>query len=246
MKANVRERAAAAMIDLLLIVLLDAAIILPLYFLLHLPPAVCLGAMPVCHVLYCTLFCLGSMGATPGMFFCKLCVGNRDAESVGADRLLLRAVFSFFSCLPLGLGLLLMLSDKEHCTVYDYASGVFVYSLRQSDAPKHTLAFLRVRSADGETVEYEVPTSGVMIGRNPESCQILFPAAEPDVSRQHCIVKFNPQTGMFLLRDCGSTCGTFLEDGTRVCADQFTALNAGDAFYVGAKKNRFVPVLREE
>ena len=52
------------------------------------------------------------------------------------------------------------------------------------------------------------------------------------------IVKINQQTGVFLLRDCGSTCGTFLEDGTPVSAEKYAVLQSGDSFYVGREDIR--------
>lgn len=78
------------------------------------------------------------------------------------------------------------------------------------------------------------------IGRDPKSCNIVFPPDTPGVSSSHCSVRFDPQTDGFLLTDLGSSYGTFLGGGKKLAAQVPERLTAGDSFYLADGGNRFV------
>lgn len=88
-------------------------------------------------------------------------------------------------------------------------------------------------------VIFSVPSGGILLGRDPASCQIVFPSKEPAVSRIHCSVRFNRQTGSFLVQDSGSSFGTFISNGKEIKRNQIAMLSPGDCFYLGAKANMF-------
>ncbi|MCR4615838.1 MAG: FHA domain-containing protein [Clostridiales bacterium] len=234
-KACARDRIIAAVIDLFLLCALDAVIILPLRFFLNAPLALCPCIIPVCHIVYCTLFCVSDMCATPGMFIRNLRIAGRDAEATGFLKVLFRSVCSFFSCIPLGIGLLSCLWDPEHCTFYDYASNTFVFAMFEESGGEEKEAYIVVHDGHGNPKKYLVTSGGITIGRDPDVCQVLFPPDELNISRQHCVVKINRQTGVFLLKDCDSKCGTFLENGANVPSDKYATLQPGDSFFVGRK-----------
>ena len=94
-------------------------------------------------------------------------------------------------------------------------------------------------TSGGEKKYYLVPGDGLVFGRDPEICNVIFAPNEPGVSRCHCSVKYNAQTEMFLVEDLGSSYGTFLSDGKRVTASNFAILHDGDRFYIGRKENEF-------
>ena len=77
----------------------------------------------------------------------------------------------------------------------------------------------------------------VLIGRDPAVCNVIFPADVTAVSRSHCTVTFNRQTGRVLLEDVNSANGTYFPSGTRVIPGRLYSLRNGDRFYLGLQDN---------
>jgi hypothetical protein len=86
---------------------------------------------------------------------------------------------------------------------------------------------------------FSVDFNGTILGRDNVACQIVFSPSTLGISRHHCHVKFNPQTGMFVINDLGSTYGTYKSDGTRIISGQPIALRSGERFYLGSQNNTF-------
>ena len=87
----------------------------------------------------------------------------------------------------------------------------------------------------GQTVPIE--DGDLVFGRDPKTCNLIFPASAAGVSRLHCIVK--KRNGELLLTDCNSSCGTFLENGARLAPGAETPLNLGQRFYLGNRETMF-------
>lgn len=77
----------------------------------------------------------------------------------------------------------------------------------------------------------------VTLGRDPEACNIVFPPDAAPVSRRHCAVSFNKNTGRVLLEDLNSSNGTYFPSGTRIIPGRLYALRSGDRFYLGIPEN---------
>lgn len=77
----------------------------------------------------------------------------------------------------------------------------------------------------------------VIIGRDPNECDVVFPAETTSVSRRHCAVSFNRQTGRVLLEDFSSANGTYFPSGTRIIPGRLYSLRNGDRFYLGLPEN---------
>ncbi len=77
----------------------------------------------------------------------------------------------------------------------------------------------------------------VTIGRDPSACDVVFPADTIEVSRRHCSVSFNRQTGRVLLEDFSSANGTYFPSGTRIIPGRLYSLRSGDRFYLGLPDN---------
>lgn len=88
-------------------------------------------------------------------------------------------------------------------------------------------------------ISIQVPNGGIMMGRDPVACHVVFNAAAPGVSRHHCVLNYNLQTNMFILNDCGSSVGTFLANGMKLGNGQAVAMNPGERFYLGSPNNMF-------
>lgn len=79
---------------------------------------------------------------------------------------------------------------------------------------------------------YLIGPQGLMMGRDQSACDFVFDGSSNGISRTHCKLQFNPQTGMFVLYDLGSSYGTFLGNGVRVPQGQPMALSPGEQFYL--------------
>lgn len=81
--------------------------------------------------------------------------------------------------------------------------------------------------------------SSIVFGRSATEANVIFDQFETDVSRKHCAIKYNPQSDQFIVTDF-STNGTYLEDGSRLTANQPISVMRGTVVYLGKnKKNAF-------
>ena len=92
----------------------------------------------------------------------------------------------------------------------------------------------------------DLPEEGLAMGRDPRLCQLVFPAECDEVGRQHALLRFDPQSGQFLLEDCGSRNGTFLEAGERLPPNRAHRLAPGTCFYLGNRRYRFEVALANQ
>jgi pSer/pThr/pTyr-binding forkhead associated (FHA) protein len=87
--------------------------------------------------------------------------------------------------------------------------------------------------------EVELTEEPLTIGRDPHTCQLVFPANMTDIGRKHCILRFDKKVQTFLLEDCGSTNGTFLRNGKRIDPGRPQRLQPGDRFYLSNPMTTF-------
>ncbi|WP_051197435.1 FHA domain-containing protein [Butyrivibrio sp. MB2005] len=82
-----------------------------------------------------------------------------------------------------------------------------------------------------------IPVNGsVVIGRNQQSCTIVYPDNTKGISRVHCKVDQTPQGCM--VTDLGSSYGTFV-NGRKLMPNVPTPVREGDTFYLGNQSNSF-------
>ena len=84
-----------------------------------------------------------------------------------------------------------------------------------------------------------IPKNGLNLGREGNNCQVVFAESTPGISRNHCQVTFNQQSKMFVLKDMGSSNGTFLMSGQRLSPSGPIAFKSGEQFYLGSQTNMF-------
>ena len=77
----------------------------------------------------------------------------------------------------------------------------------------------------------------ITIGREPASCQIVFPPKTPGISGKHCMLQELAQG--VVVTDLGSSYGTFLENGTKLEANKPYTILTGEAFFLASKDNGF-------
>ena len=85
----------------------------------------------------------------------------------------------------------------------------------------------------------DLPEAMLTMGRDPHRCQLVFPAECGDIGRQHARLRFDAGTGAFVLEDCGSPNGTFLDSGERLAPNQPHRLPSGARFYLGEPAFQF-------
>lgn len=87
-----------------------------------------------------------------------------------------------------------------------------------------------------ENQEFTVETE-IYIGRDPKRCDIILPVDAEGVSGYHCVLQ--NQAGRLMLKDLGSTYGTFINKGLKVGNEKFVEVSVGDTFYLGSEKTKF-------
>ena len=84
----------------------------------------------------------------------------------------------------------------------------------------------------------ELGIQAVILGRDPQQAQLVFPSNAEDISRTHTVVKYDASSQSFLVED-RSTNGTFLVTGERLKPGEVRRLHAGDRFYLSDNRNMF-------
>jgi len=82
------------------------------------------------------------------------------------------------------------------------------------------------------------------MGRHSAVSNLVFPASEVAVSKRHCVVRWDEAGQVFVLRDCYSTNGTYLEPGERLEPGKEYRLPPGQRFYLGDAGATFEVLLR--
>mgnify|MGYP002235745916 CR=1 FL=1 len=77
----------------------------------------------------------------------------------------------------------------------------------------------------------------LIFGRRTEKCNVLFKNETKGISSIHCKVKW--YNGKVLIKDLGSTYGTWLNEGTRLEPNKYYELPDQGVFYLGSKENMF-------
>lgn len=201
-------------------------------------------------------FCEGSsLHASLGKRMCGLIVVDKDGMPIGYATAFLRALCRVLSGACLGVGFFMGFFDPNGAALHDRIAGTFVASrgtaqpvIMPAPAPAPpgpqkgvTTMNPQIIGISGQFAGRAFPVSpqGTMMGREPASCDFVFPDGAQGISRNHCKLQFNPQTQMFILYDLGSSYGTFLGNGMRVPQGQPAALRVGDEFYLGSRANVF-------
>lgn len=86
----------------------------------------------------------------------------------------------------------------------------------------------------------------IAIGRDASICQLVMPAETTDIGRRHCTVRWDKANTVFLLEDCWTTNGTFLDNGERIDAAMPSRLKPGERFYLANRHFQFEVALEHQ
>lgn len=84
---------------------------------------------------------------------------------------------------------------------------------------------------------YEISDAGIMIGRDPSCCKVVFAEGTPGVSGKHAKVEWDNIGQNFVVTDLGSSYGTFLFNNQKLEVNVSVRLGVGDMLYLGDKAN---------
>ena len=87
----------------------------------------------------------------------------------------------------------------------------------------------------GKTIEI-APGRPMLIGRDPQQAQLVFPSDMSEISRVHCIVTFDAASQTFTVED-RSTNGTFFVNGQKINGQ--ARLRSGERFYLSDPTHLF-------
>lgn len=235
-------RLRAAAIDFLIVVAFGA-IMIGVAVIKNLSPWFVIAAILIFSLIYAILTEL-LFSATIGMKIIKLTLSNTDGNKPGIVKIILRNLFMTLTCLPLGFGFLYCLIDSDRKTIYDYATNTSIVGVKRKGSAKKSKALIVGTGNKFKNEQFSIE-NGILLGRDPTSCSVVFNTDEPAVSRMHCCLRYNRQTKMVILEDIGSTYGTFLWNGKKINKGQAAALSNGDKFYLANKANSFKVVIKD-
>jgi pSer/pThr/pTyr-binding forkhead associated (FHA) protein len=107
--------------------------------------------------------------------------------------------------------------------------------------PSRVLASLIVRGTDGRLSDvYPIGPQKTLIGRGKRAGNDIVLASDGMISKRHAALVYDEGTGRFLVRDEGSTNGTFL-NGVRLSPGQARPVEPGDQILIGETTLIFRP-----
>lgn len=98
-----------------------------------------------------------------------------------------------------------------------------------------------LRGLTGHYANTAVPLDAeqIAIGRDASLCQLVLPADATDIGRRHCTVRWDKSSETFVLEDCWTSNGTFLDNGERIDSVKPRCLKPGERFYLASERYQF-------
>lgn len=203
------------------------------------------------------------MHGTFGKYLMGIVVSDESGQPLDYGKSFTRSICRYISIITLGVGYLIGLFDDEGKALHDRIAGTRVITKeslgqapfaaygnrgvqqnmpQQQASPMNSAAQPKLIGVAGRYAgqAYVIGPQGLMMGRDQSACDFVFDGSANGISRTHCKVQYNPQTGMFVLYDLGSSYGTYLGNGVRVPQGQPMALGAGEQFYLADRGCMFM------
>lgn len=180
----------------------------------------------------------GEWHATLGKKLMNIMVINNNGQGIDYKTATIRYLGRILSGITMGIGFVFALFNDDRQCLHDKLADTYVV-----DGATESSGFSGGRSIVGVTGEiagkrFPITGNGIMIGRDPAVCQVVLKKSS-GISRIHCFVSYNPQSGMFIVSDRNSSYGTFTLNGMRVTANKSVALKKGERFYLATANTMF-------
>lgn len=192
---------------------------------------------------YFIIFEGGDWHATPGKKLMNIIVVDRYGHGVDYKTASIRYLGRWLSGIIMGIGFVIALFNNERQCLHDKLADTYVVDGTEGNQIGSLSGVSGSRSIVGITGEvagkrFPITGNGIMIGRDPAVCQVVLKKSS-GISRIHCFVSYNPQSGMFIVSDRNSSYGTFTLNGMRVTANKSVALKKGERFYLATANTMF-------
>lgn len=246
-KAGKGARIAALLLDALFLHLLGLLV-------LAYAPNIYFFFLSVIGFLYYGILEGCSLHASLGKYICGLIVVDETYRPITYQKSFIRSLARCFSGMILGIGYFMGLADPQGQTLHDKMVHTWVVQRRPVVQPqpnpksKHQPPHqktdnrgYRLMCITGSFAgqSFFIHPHGTLMGRDATFCNLVFPDDTPGISRRHCKIQLDPQTGDILLCDLGSSYGTFLGNGTRIPQGQPVVIHPCDEFYLAGRCNLF-------
>lgn len=215
------------------------------------------------QILYYGIMEGSGMHGTFGKYLMGIVVADESGQPLDYGKAFTRSVCRSLSGLTFGVGFLIGLFDDEGKALHDRIAGTRVITKeslgqtaftaygnqnvqqnmpQQQTAPINSTAQPKLIGVAGRYAgqAYLIGAQGLMMGRDQSACDFVFDSSANGISRTHCKIQYNPQTGMFVLYDLGSSYGTYIGNGVRVLQGQPLALKPGEQFYLADRGCTFM------
>lgn len=205
------------------------------------------------------------MHGTMGKYLMGIVTVDENGQPIDFGKSFTRAICRLLSTAIFFTGFLIGLFDEEGKTLHDRIAGTRVITkesmgqaafasygnrgIQQQNMPQQHAPAQAGSTAQPKLLgvagryagqAYLIGPQGLMMGRDQSACDFVFDASANGISRTHCKIQYNSQTGMFILYDLGSSYGTYLGNGVRVPQGQPMALCAGEQFYLADRGCMFM------
>ena len=192
---------------------------------------------PFLNIIYYTAMEGSGWHATFGKRIMGLYVANVSGMGVSYSQAFLRNLAKIVSSITLLVGDFMCFFNPEKQCLHDLIAKAYV--LEGNPLAIGSEPSLICVSGPLAGNIYKIPSSGLMIGRDTVTCQVIIPSNQANVSRNHCNVTYNSISDMFIVSDRNSTHGTFLANGRKIEYARPAALHSGGRFYIATPDNMF-------
>lgn len=232
------KRVLASIIDSLVLGLMGAMIGILIFAFGYIARPLLLLS-PFISVIYFVVMEGSGWHATLGKRAMGIYVADYNGNGITYSTAILRVIGKFLSSLIMGIGYLIAFFNPQKQCLHDMLAKTYILE-GKADLQKsaYTPELVCVTGPLAGMI-YDVPQSGLLIGRDTVSCQVIIPASQAKVSRAHCFLTYNHMSKMFVLNDRNSSHGTFTANGRRILYNQPAALRRGDRFYIATPENSF-------
>jgi S1-C subfamily serine protease len=135
----------------------------------------------------------------------------------------------------------LLLTRRGRVAIKDAVTRGRDFATQRVPSPAKPIANPVLRGITGPYAQATMPMDDkpIAIGRDANICQLVMPPDAADIGRRHCTVRWERATRTFLLEDCWTTNGTFLDSGEIVEPSKPRSIKPGDRFYLANRQYQF-------
>lgn len=169
---------------------------------------------------------------------------TRSRPNVFATEFAKQPMLFLFTAVTMGLALIsigLLLTRRGRVAIKDAVTRGRDFATKRVATPTRPRTSPVLRGISGPYSNATMPMDDkpIAIGRDANICQLVMPADATDIGRRHCTVRWDRATRTFLLEDCWTTNGTFLDNGESIEPAKPKSIKPGERFYLANRHYQF-------